>query len=621
MRSKRMWVVLVRGAGGGEPCWSGETLKWRGTQGGSNYFLELEREDVLPALRRQQARIFGNLEKLRDFHCHFFLRELESCSQQPVWVAHTFPALSAPGSAAPSLDGAVTTPPSPVLAARRASPFLPDEPLLVTALLLVSSCGRDSWGLAGVTSGRARGGASRGASTASRGLSLTSPQREEFGMYAYYSKNKPTSDALWASHGKAFFKDKQHRLRDRLDLSSYLLKPIQWMSEYVLLLQELRRACNYRPARSSFRESDLAALCTACDLVRFQLLHGSDLLVMDAICDCDVSVPGHGTGRPCTAWPPGLALGAQACSRPQKAPATGARPIGVGWQRREAQSELGPVLWAQGVWGAPAERRRLCQVNLKEQGQLACQDEFVVWSGGKKCQRHVFLFEELILFSKSQHCPKGHEVFLYKHSFKTADIGFTDSYGESGLCFEIWFRRRKANDTFVLQALTPKIKLAWTANIASLLWRRAKRNKGSKPFLDITPREVATDDLAIRTGAQTQASLAVSLFDHTNPSLGSPAAFPSGPSSSSSLEPVNLHLCRDLAALGLCWPSGPTAYLEERDPETKMAGQEGPEAWGAGDGGGLRWWTRAWTLQEGGRGRVPLRSPCPRSGPLSPSGR
>ncbi|XP_054482961.1 puratrophin-1-like [Anoplopoma fimbria] len=38
---------------------------------------------------------------------------------------------------------------------------------------------------------------------------------------------------------------------------------------------------------------------------------------------------------------------------------------------------------------------RDCDVNLKEQGQLIRQDEFTVWTGRRKCQRHIFLFEEL----------------------------------------------------------------------------------------------------------------------------------------------------------------------------------------------------------------------------------
>lgn len=58
------------------------------------------------------------------------------------------------------------------------------------------------------------------------------------------------------------------------------------------------------------------------------------------------------------------------------------------------------------------------QVNLKEQGQLCCQDEFIVWCGRRKYLRHVFLFEDLILFSKTKKIEGGYDIYIYKQSFK-----------------------------------------------------------------------------------------------------------------------------------------------------------------------------------------------------------
>lgn len=55
-----------------------------------NYFPELDRPDVPQGLRGQRAHLFGNLEKLRDFHHNFFLRELEACTRHPPRVAHAF---------------------------------------------------------------------------------------------------------------------------------------------------------------------------------------------------------------------------------------------------------------------------------------------------------------------------------------------------------------------------------------------------------------------------------------------------------------------------------------------------------------------------------------------------
>lgn len=55
-----------------------------------HYFLELERADVPQDLRGQRGVIFGNLEKLHDFHQHHFLSELESCVTEPFRVARCF---------------------------------------------------------------------------------------------------------------------------------------------------------------------------------------------------------------------------------------------------------------------------------------------------------------------------------------------------------------------------------------------------------------------------------------------------------------------------------------------------------------------------------------------------
>lgn len=109
---------------------------------------------------------------------------------------------------------------------------------------------------------------------------------------------------------------KQQELGDMMDLSSYLLRPIQRISKYSLLLQDmLALSGSHRPKdiiqdsllassmcpqsvsgpgsyvpdqMSRERERERAEIQAAADLVRFQMRHGNDLLTMDAIQDCDV---------------------------------------------------------------------------------------------------------------------------------------------------------------------------------------------------------------------------------------------------------------------------------------------------------------------------------------------
>ncbi|GCB82025.1 hypothetical protein scyTo_0021506, partial [Scyliorhinus torazame] len=241
--------------------------------------------------------------------------------------------------------------------------------------------------------------------------------KEQFAMYAFYLRNKPKSDALLTSHGNVFFERRQIFLGDRMDLVSYLQKPIERMRSYSLLLQELSAECEVDTTR------ELLGLRAATEMVQFQLRQGNNLLAMEAIRGCDV--------------------------------------------------------------------------NLMEQGQLLRHDSFAVCCRRRKSMRHVFLFEQLIVFSKLKRTEGASETYIYKASLKTADVGLTENIGDTGLRFEVWFRRRRSNEAYVFQAETADIKQAWTRDIAQILWRQASRNKelrqqemvsmgmGSKLFLDV----------------------------------------------------------------------------------------------------------------------------------------
>lgn len=92
---------------------------------------------------------------------------------------------------------------------------------------------------------------------------------------------------------------------------------------------------------------------------------------------------------------------------------------------------------------------------------------------------------------------------------KMTDIGLTEQVGESITKFEIWFRKRKPSDTYLLQAPNAEMKESWTEEISKLLWRQALRNRtmrlhemssmgiGNKPCLDIRPSEDQISDRSI----------------------------------------------------------------------------------------------------------------------------
>lgn len=61
---------------------------------------------------------------------------------------------------------------------------------------------------------------------------------------------------------------------------------------------------------------------------------------------------------------------------------------------------------------------------------------------------------------------------------QTTDIGLTQNSGDTGLCFEIWFRKRKTQDTYTLQAASREVKEAWTRDLERILWEQAVHNRG-----------------------------------------------------------------------------------------------------------------------------------------------
>ncbi|XP_059586399.1 rho guanine nucleotide exchange factor 40 isoform X2 [Alligator mississippiensis] len=197
-------------------------------------------------------------------------------------------------------------------------------------------------------------------------------------------------------------------------------------------------------------------------------------------------------------------------------------------QEREALRAAQQLLESQEQHGRnllAVEQIRGCEMDLRVQGQLLHRDEFTVLCGRRKCQRHIFLFEHLLLFSKRKGPEAGLDVFVYKQAFKTADMGLTENIGESGLRFELWFRRRKSREAYTLQAASPEVKHKWTSAVAQLLWRQATLSKelriqemvskgiGDKPFLDIQAHSQGhLSALLMGRAARTRASVAVSSF-------------------------------------------------------------------------------------------------------------
>uniref|UniRef100_A0A3B4WU14 MCF.2 cell line derived transforming sequence n=1 Tax=Seriola lalandi dorsalis TaxID=1841481 RepID=A0A3B4WU14_SERLL len=72
-------------------------------------------------------------------------------------------------------------------------------------------------------------------------------QKEKFQVYERYCQNKPRSELLWRQCSDSpFFQECQRKLDHKLGLDSYLLKPVQRLTKYQLLLKLLKHCTEQR---------------------------------------------------------------------------------------------------------------------------------------------------------------------------------------------------------------------------------------------------------------------------------------------------------------------------------------------------------------------------------------
>ncbi|XP_014841412.1 PREDICTED: proto-oncogene DBL-like isoform X2 [Poecilia mexicana] len=81
-------------------------------------------------------------------------------------------------------------------------------------------------------------------------------RKDKFQVYERYCQNKPCSELLWRQCSDSpFFQECQKKLDHKLGLDSYLLKPIQRLTKYQLLLKELWKHCVEERYRCELQEA------------------------------------------------------------------------------------------------------------------------------------------------------------------------------------------------------------------------------------------------------------------------------------------------------------------------------------------------------------------------------
>nr|XP_033813478.1 probable guanine nucleotide exchange factor MCF2L2 [Geotrypetes seraphini] len=150
------------------------------------YVSELENPDLIhlipTTLQNKKDVLFGNLPEIYEFHNRIFLKEIESCTENPDSLGRCF-----------------------------------------------------------------------------------LKRKEDLQIYEKYCQNKPRSEALWRQCGESlFFQACQHKLDHKLSLDAYLLKPVQRITKYQLLLKEMLKYSKNSEGTAELEE----ALSTVQDIIK-----------------------------------------------------------------------------------------------------------------------------------------------------------------------------------------------------------------------------------------------------------------------------------------------------------------------------------------------------------------
>ncbi|KAM3608101.1 uncharacterized protein V6R79_019102 [Siganus canaliculatus] len=223
---------------------------------------------------------------------------------------------------------------------------------------------------------------------------------DKFHIYVDYCKNKPDSSQLILEHAGSFFDDIQQRRGLANSISSYLIKPVQRITKYQLLLKEL---------------------LSCCEEGKGEIKDGLEVML---------SVP-------------------------------------------KRANDAMHLAMLEGF-----------EENLEVQGELILQDSFQVWDPRslirKGRDRHLFLFEFSLVFSKEIKDSAGRTKYQYKNRLLTSELGVTEHIEGDPCKFALWAGRTPSSDNkTVLKASSMEAKQEWIKNIREVIQERMTHLKGA----------------------------------------------------------------------------------------------------------------------------------------------
>ncbi|XP_041422127.1 triple functional domain protein isoform X2 [Xenopus laevis] len=223
---------------------------------------------------------------------------------------------------------------------------------------------------------------------------------DKFQMYVSYCKNKPDSTQLILEQAGTYFDEIQQRHELANSISSYLIKPVQRITKYQLLLKELLTCCEEGKGEiKDGLEVMLSVPKRANDAMHLSMLEGFD-------------------------------------------------------------------------------------ENIESQGELILQESFQVWDPKtlirKGRERHLFLFEMSLVFSKEVKDSSGRSKYIYKSKLFTSELGVTEHVEGDPCKFALWIGRTPTSDNkIVLKGSSIENKQDWIKHIREVIQDRTIHLRGA----------------------------------------------------------------------------------------------------------------------------------------------
>ncbi|KAJ8977414.1 hypothetical protein NQ317_000215 [Molorchus minor] len=115
-----------------------------------------------------------------------------------------------------------------------------------------------------------------------------------------------------------------------------------------------------------------------------------------------------------------------------------------------------------------------CDISADKLGEVVLQDAFSVWDpkqlireGG---ERHIFLFEMYLLFTKEVKDSAGKVKYIYKNKLMTSELGVTEHMEGDECKFAVWTGRAPISDyRIVLRASSLETKQLWVKKLREVI--------------------------------------------------------------------------------------------------------------------------------------------------------